>query len=63
MIAVPEVVADPPVYPTRDVVCVIVPEAPEDNPVTVNNLFAPEVDVTATAPELTVGVAHVYAES
>ena len=63
VIAVPEAVADPPVYPPRDVVCVIVAEAPEDNPVTVNNLFAPVVEVIATAPELTVGVAHEYAES
>ena len=43
----------------RKVDCVIVAEPPDDKPVTVRNLFVPDIDVTVTVPELTVGVAQV----
>jgi len=44
------------------VLCVIVAVVPGDKPVTVNTRLDPVVEVTATEPLPTVGVAHVYAE-
>ena len=41
----------------------MVAEAPGDRPVTVNTRLDSEVEVTATNPLLTVGVAHVKAGS
>ena len=47
----------------REVPCVIVAEAPGDRPVTVNTRLDPVVEVIATEPLPTVGVAHVKAGS
>jgi hypothetical protein len=41
----------------------MIADAPGDNPVTVKTLVAPEVEVIATEPVLTVGVAQVKAAS
>jgi hypothetical protein len=58
-VEVPETVAEPDVYPVREVPCVIVAVVPGDKPVTVNTRLDPVVEVTATEPLPTVGVAHV----
>ena len=63
VVAVPVTVADPFAWAVFEVVCVIVAEAPGDNPVTVKTRVEPVVDVTATEPLLTVGVAQVYEAS
>ncbi len=57
--AVPVTVLLPPGYPMRDVVCVMVALAPADRPDTVNTLTAALVEVIATDPVETVGVAQV----
>jgi hypothetical protein len=57
--AMPAKVLLPPEYPVRDVVCVIVALAPADRPDTVNTLTAALVEVIATDPVETVGVAQV----
>ena len=59
VVAVPETVALPLLYPVREVVAVIVAVAPGASPVTVSRRFDPTVEVTATEPALTVGVAQV----
>ena len=59
VVAVPLTVLVPFAYPVLDVFWVIVAVAPGDKPVTVKTLVAPEVEVIATEPELTVGVAQV----
>jgi hypothetical protein len=57
--AVPVTVAVPFVYPVLEVACVMVADAPGFNPVTVSTRFEPEVEVIATEPLVTVGVAQV----
>jgi hypothetical protein len=56
---VPETVAEPDVYPVREVPCVIVAVVPGDKPVTVSTRFDPVVEVTETIPVEMVGVAQV----
>ncbi len=56
---VPETVAEPDVYPIREVPCVIVAVVPGDKPVTDSTRFDPTVEVTETIPVEMVGVAQV----
>ena len=62
-VALPVTVAVPAVYPVLVVFWVMVAEAPGDKPETVNNCVEPVVEVIATEPLLTVGVAQVKAAS
>ena len=60
---VPLTVADPSLYPVRDVFCVMVADVAGASPVTVKSRVLPEVEVIATDPAETVGVDQVKAAS